>query len=91
MKPERPAILKRGDYISSIRSDIAELEFNLRNAADELEMVETRIEFGKEQRLRRFVSMLKTEKRIINWRIKTIQKSIKKLHKLLLIAENTLG
>lgn len=91
MKPERPAIIKRGDYISSIRSDIAELEFNLRNAADELEMVETRIEFGKEQRLRRFVSMLKIEKRIINWRIKTIQKSIKKLHKLLLIAENTLG
>lgn len=90
-KPESPVILKRADYISAIRSEIAELEFNKRNLADELDTINDRMIFGKEQKLKGFIAMLKVERRMVNNRIRRADKSIKELQKLLLIADRTLG
>ena len=90
-KPEKPVILKRSDFIAGIRSDISDLRQFITNSEYEMSTIQDRIQFAKEQKLRKFRALEKRELRILKKRIKRAESTIKELQTLLLFAENALG
>lgn len=86
-----PTILKRADYIASVRSDISEYQSFLADAEHEVKVINDRIIFAEEQKLGRFKKLEKAELKILKRRMKRARKSIKELTEFLALAENTLG
>lgn len=86
-----PTILKRADYIASVRSDISEYQSFLADAEHEVKVINDRIIFAEEQKLGRFKKLEKAELKILKRRMKRARKSIKDLTEFLALAENTLG